>query len=266
MVERSPFVEDSSEFGVSRTAFRRLRNAEKRELMLQWFFSNFEDPAERTPYESAEGGYIWIWGGPHDPSEEVWNKFGGFASDKLIQDVVDEIQEQGFEWAPVARDSDYEPLDDEEREPASLDFYLDEPSAQYGSEADHAARLRAQVALDELAMSLVRPRPIGIGHNQPPEELEYLQELPPAVGELKAELKKANPQISSVKKWATPLRNAIIATSKWLSNKIVIAVDSGAKAAGATIAVGVVSQLVPWLANAFDAVISWLEIVAKSLF
>jgi hypothetical protein len=36
------------------------------ELMEEWFRKHFEDPAERTPYESAEGGYIYIWGGPFD--------------------------------------------------------------------------------------------------------------------------------------------------------------------------------------------------------
>lgn len=28
------------------------------ELMEKWFRKHFENPAERTPYESAEGGYI----------------------------------------------------------------------------------------------------------------------------------------------------------------------------------------------------------------
>jgi hypothetical protein len=36
-----------------------MRKAEKRELMIEWFHQNFEDPAERTPYESREGGYQW---------------------------------------------------------------------------------------------------------------------------------------------------------------------------------------------------------------
>lgn len=35
-------------------------------VMRTWFLQNYEDPAERTPYESREGGYIWIWGGPYE--------------------------------------------------------------------------------------------------------------------------------------------------------------------------------------------------------
>jgi len=34
-------------------------------MMADWFLANFENPAECTPYESAEGGYQWIWGGPY---------------------------------------------------------------------------------------------------------------------------------------------------------------------------------------------------------
>lgn len=56
MAEKRPFLEDGSQFGVSRTQFRRMRKAEKRERMVQWFRQNFEDPAERTSYVSAEGG------------------------------------------------------------------------------------------------------------------------------------------------------------------------------------------------------------------
>ena len=41
-----------------------LDSSEQVELMKEWFYENYEDPANRTPYESAEGGYIWIWGGP----------------------------------------------------------------------------------------------------------------------------------------------------------------------------------------------------------
>jgi hypothetical protein len=32
----------------------------QKSIMRNWFYSNFEDPADNTPYESAEGGYIYI--------------------------------------------------------------------------------------------------------------------------------------------------------------------------------------------------------------
>src|SRR5262245_31613642 len=43
--------------------------------MVEWFHSNYEDPANHMPYESAEGGYQWIWGGPYDASDVLQDEF-----------------------------------------------------------------------------------------------------------------------------------------------------------------------------------------------
>lgn len=51
-------------------------NSQKR-IMEVWFRNSYEDPAERTPYESREGGYQWIWGGPYDALEELESEFSG---------------------------------------------------------------------------------------------------------------------------------------------------------------------------------------------
>jgi hypothetical protein len=48
MASKRPFLEDGSQFGVSRTQFHKMRKAEKRDMMLQWFFSEYEDPADGT--------------------------------------------------------------------------------------------------------------------------------------------------------------------------------------------------------------------------
>ena len=33
------------------------------EVMRNWFFANFEDPANSCPYDGKEGGYAYIYGG-----------------------------------------------------------------------------------------------------------------------------------------------------------------------------------------------------------
>lgn len=219
--EKRPFLdlEDGSQFGVSRTAFRRMRKAEKLELMIDWFHQNYEDPAQKTPYESAEGGYQWIWGGPYEARDELYSKFGGIVSERLIEEAVKEIESDGIrDWAPVHIGDDYDEPEPPE-EPISLDIFLDDPSDQYGTPADYEARARAIAAIDELRRALETPRPIGIGHNRPPaeevEEPEEIKELRPAIEELSAELAKPNPAIPLIKRWATPLRDALIASSKW---------------------------------------------------
>jgi hypothetical protein len=110
------------------------------------------------------------------------------------------------------------------------------------------------------------PRPIGIGHNRPPdedEEPEEIKELRPAIRELSAELAKPNPVISQVKRWATPLRNALILSSKWAFKKIDKALDGAATAAGATGVAWIGAHYSESLHQAFEAVVNWLDIVTK---
>lgn len=78
------------------------------EIMRAWFYQNFEDPAERTPYESAEGGYIWIWGGPYDAREELEDEFSEIVSDDLINELAEDLTGESWEWAPTPSASDYD--------------------------------------------------------------------------------------------------------------------------------------------------------------
>src|SRR6185437_5627783 len=66
--------------------------------MKEWFLANYTDPVENTPYESAEGGYIFIWGGPYDPREELDTQFGGDVPDEIIQELADELTDIAPEW------------------------------------------------------------------------------------------------------------------------------------------------------------------------
>lgn len=85
---------------------------EDREIQLDamrtWFLENFEDPAERTPYESREGGYIWIWGGPYDAQEELSNEFSGVVPDDVIEELSSELNKISFQWAPAEKPEDYD--------------------------------------------------------------------------------------------------------------------------------------------------------------
>lgn len=78
------------------------------DVLKTWFRKRFEDPAERTPYESAEGGYIWIWGGPYDAQEELGSEFGGLVPDDVIEEVVSDLEQECVEWAPTPSSRDYD--------------------------------------------------------------------------------------------------------------------------------------------------------------
>lgn len=73
------------------------------DLMIDWFLENFEDPANTLPYDSEEGGYQWIWGGPYDAGEELSAAFPEASAEEL-EAVVERLQRDGtVEW--TANDS-----------------------------------------------------------------------------------------------------------------------------------------------------------------
>src|SRR5437763_3773277 len=69
------------------------------EAMRTWFFQNFENPAEHTPYD---GGYVYIWGGPYDAGEELKTEFEGLIPNDVIEELEFDLQDISWEWAPVA--------------------------------------------------------------------------------------------------------------------------------------------------------------------
>jgi len=78
------------------------------DFMRIWFFENFEDPVERTPFESREGGFIWVWGGPYNAQEELEDEFGGVVPDDVIEELTAELNDICYEWAPAAKPEDYD--------------------------------------------------------------------------------------------------------------------------------------------------------------
>src|SRR3546814_17702881 len=66
----------------------------------EWFFENFEDPAQSTPHDSSEGGYLYIWGGPYDTRDIVENVFADAASQEVIDVAIDELDSVSSEWVP----------------------------------------------------------------------------------------------------------------------------------------------------------------------
>ena len=81
---------------------------EQLDVMETWFRTLYEDPAERTPYESAEGGYIWIWGGPYDADEVLGDEFGDILDQDLIDSLVHDLNFESSVWAPTERPGDYD--------------------------------------------------------------------------------------------------------------------------------------------------------------
>ncbi|WP_442783956.1 hypothetical protein [Collimonas fungivorans] len=82
-----------------------LETAEKDDqltAMREWFFANYRAPEDETPYNGREGGFLFINGGPYDPADVLPERFTGVVSDAIIEEVVNEMHDQGgHEWAPI---------------------------------------------------------------------------------------------------------------------------------------------------------------------
>jgi hypothetical protein len=76
------------------------------EDMVDWFRTNYEDPAQRIPYNSRDGGYQYFAGGPYDPREELGAHFPD-ASQEAIEAATDTLYSDSFEWV---KKSDYDSL------------------------------------------------------------------------------------------------------------------------------------------------------------
>lgn len=92
---------------ISAHGLKRKSKEFQKEVMRKWFFEHYENPAERTPYESAEGGYQYIWGGPYDAYEELESEFGEIARGNAIKELGNELWSESPEWTNAYDESDY---------------------------------------------------------------------------------------------------------------------------------------------------------------
>lgn len=224
--ERSYNLDDQQ---YSPATFRALHPARRIEAMIQWFHENYEDPAVRTPYESAEGGYQWIWGGPYDAREEIGDQFSDIADEAEIDAAVGEVEEDGLvEWAPKESPDDYDQRDEEDdftpppyslagivgsnvnsSNFSNLTFGAGAPAQTRVPDGDvEALRVEMRSRLDSLE-ALIRQQ-ISIapnrGHNHPPELLEIerpvsqaqLQEVMVAIAEIREESENPAPQVTNI--------------------------------------------------------------------
>ncbi len=129
------------------------------EAIRGWFLQNFEDPVESTPYDGAEGGYQYIWGGPYDTRDIIENVFYRRITEAVIEAAIEELEAEGSEWVPNSG----------RRQPPEEDRDFEEPEP---SQSDLHALMQEQIDAIQEALGHAPVTPAGMGHNQPPEPLD----------------------------------------------------------------------------------------------
>lgn len=207
------YSNDDSE-GVFADQLKKMRPEEQIPYLTHWFLGQFQDPAQETPYNSREGGYQYIHGGPYDANDEISGEFDGIASETSIDGAVQEVEEDGiYDWAPIDPPYDdpsghWSPLDAaEEFEQTLLQTErLLEAGAlpQLGSREEIELRRRINAAFEQLENELPPAQAMhgGAGHNNPPFDERFtaqdLREIREATETVRDEINKDRPLIGPV--------------------------------------------------------------------
>ncbi|WP_440640096.1 hypothetical protein ACSHT2_01650 [Bradyrhizobium sp. PUT101] len=213
---------------------KKLPKQKRIEVAVSWFLQRFQDPAIETPYETREGGYQYIWGGPYDAADEIGNEFASILSDAEVEDAVEKVQEDGiYDWAPIRTD-DLEEANDQSRD---LNTWSDiGQSKELELRQEILTRLRdLEEILDQNNSASATP---GIGHNNPPETISspldiHFRKLRVNVQQLNLIFLTDSPRRDEAEKQAGIFRKTIDGIVD-LSNKIAIKAISEAPFAIAT--------------------------------
>ncbi|WP_425994192.1 hypothetical protein [Afipia sp. DC4300-2b1] len=191
---------DDPDLSLTRSQVRRAAKATRVKIAVAWFLRNFEDPANETPYESKEGGYQYIWGGPYDAADEIGNEFGSVLSDVDIESAVAKVQEDGiYDWAPVRRNEDYEQPED-----SPILSYV--PIGHPDEQERRQEALRRLHELNSIISDFGSNRP-GLGHNNPPEPVDPVVELDADINQLHLHASQLSEEFSSEKPDAARIEN-----------------------------------------------------------
>src|SRR6202034_3947737 len=98
-MDKTRYEVDEDMRALTPSQLRRASREIKKKAMDIWFRQNYSDPVDVCPYESAEGGYQFIWGGPYEPMDELFTEFSGLVPQDLIEEVAQELYDQAAEWS-----------------------------------------------------------------------------------------------------------------------------------------------------------------------
>lgn len=205
---------------------------EQIEYITSWFQALFEDPQNETPYadkeDRGESPYLYLWGGPYHPEDEIRQAFEGRAAEEAIETVAKNmLQEVGYEWAPTSNHPErralraeateesprYNPIPTLEEISQRIDNGV---SPSFGDPLERQEReaLRSEIAQLRKMLAQAVPEHGGMGHNQPPEQLSLTVDLKvqisQAIDQMDAELAKTAPDVGVVFTAARMLKNVLI--------------------------------------------------------
>ncbi|WP_022693310.1 hypothetical protein [Ponticaulis koreensis] len=195
--------------------------------MVQWFLFNYEDPANSTPRD--EGDYFYIWGGPYYAGDIIPQTFLDDVDEDEVDNAVAEIEAIGHIWVPNERR-----LVD--------DYQWSYPDVVGKKLADlKTGAIKSEVARARSFIDRLQSASVGMGHNNPPEELEELPLDQEELEDIARELETIEEQAQSQSAVTTKLWRALTAVGRmvgrvlsWFGGLIDTFAKEFAKSAGKT--------------------------------
>lgn len=77
--------------------------------MKDWFFDNYDDPANFLPYETKAGGYQYLFGGPYELSNVLHEEFSSEYPNEYIESTINDIENEygSMDWEKKPKENDY---------------------------------------------------------------------------------------------------------------------------------------------------------------
>jgi hypothetical protein len=268
MVER--YITRDEPEGLSVEAVSTMELDEQRDFLRRWFLTHYEDPANETPYESAEGGYIYIWGGPYDAHEVLWENFEGVVPDDIIDAVADPLSQDMPDWAPVYKG---EP-EHEEQSKENVRDWEDIDDDGEGLARDEVLRILkgAEEALRRIES--IPPKHGAIGHNKPPEDIDdalpltraEIADVRSALGNLRSQAESPLPDSDAVEASTSKVATAESKVSAWLGDKGDLATSEFVKGFGGEFGKSLGKSLGEWVGPKGIALIAVAAVGVQQAF
>ena len=261
------YSEDDQEVGVTPSQLKRLGKAKQFAYMRFWFNRNFEDPSNETPYNSEEGGFQYVWGGPYNALEQLGDEFGDIVPHERIEQVAERVERGGIiDWAPGRDHPDHQRAQEEfqadqmaqeDQQPPLEDLLATVAdritagvSPHFGDAWEIGERRRILDGLARLETALRRPElPAGIGHNNPPPDDEEIpdnirSDIATSSETIREELAKATPGLHAI----AGATARLLAAGRWFAGKGEVAADAIAKSFGTTVGAGLGASVLAGIA------------------
>lgn len=271
--------------GYSLDEIREFDEDDQVRIITDWFDEQFEDPQNDTPYNNDAGGYVYLWGGPFDASDQIQEEFSNVIDFDTMMRAVEEVQASGVvEWAPQTNGDFYEHPEEEDRVAAGeiIDGDGDWPPLipdEQDVPPEPEARLEVIQRIDELE-ALIQPLidrlqdqrqpPPMMGHNNPPEQLEGYHgisrdewlHLRDTIEGIKTQTNSEAPDTEALNQSGNTFMTAAANITEWVAQKLNAAVDAvvGAGAVGGVIyAYNNPEVVIAALTSAAQAVGTWIS-------